>query len=124
MNKVSDEQAKALNEFIDELRGLEAEIDKSLDEVNDKIGDLNEIVQKYNNVLRNADALCTEVVNEIQDYVGTKSDPWKEKDGTYYDDWMNDWENVDLNPLDLFEDLHMETLEHANELGELKLSLE
>ena len=124
MQEVPKDKVAKRDDIIGRLEKVTDNITDAAAKANEYIAELNDEIQKYNNILREADELCTYVVNEITDYVGPKSDGWKEEHGDAYSDWESPWTNIVLSPIDVVSEVELEDMDHAADLAELPLAPE
>lgn len=76
-------------------------------------------VEEYNEALSQARDFRDEVVSEMEDYAGDKSEKWTDSDaGTAFSDWKSEWEQVELEDVEVeypdeieVPDNHQETFE-------------
>lgn len=125
MRQISKEQADEIATFINELNEINGVIEAKQEEVNDKIGELNESIQRYNNVLKNADDFATKIVKSMEDYMSDRGEEWLESSASNtYHEWKNSWEEIDLQPLSLVEYMAVDDCEHVQALDDLPLNPE
>lgn len=87
LSKLRDEYREAVAAVNAEKEEAEAEIAKAVSTLNDRIADLNAIIE-------NANELRDQIQSEIADYIGEKSDKWQEGDrGQAFEEWRSQWDN-------------------------------
>lgn len=108
LSKLRDEYRKAVTALKAEKDNAEAEIAKAVSLVNDRINDLNAIIE-------NANELRDQIQSEIADYIGEKSDKWQEGErGQAFEDWRAQWD-CEVETLDSVDEITIE-VEVAEEL--------
>ena len=124
MHELTAEDKAKRDEIIAKLDNASGKITKQQEKVDDEIAQLNDEINEYNAALKEADAFADEVVRRISAYYGTKSEGWKEEKGEAYDDWIGQWSNLNLSPMDLIDEIALDDMEHGKELAELPESPE
>jgi len=120
MFRITDEDQGEVGNFITELNEIKDKIDYALGEAHEKIAALNEQIQRYNNVLKNARDFRDGVVQSMHDHFDGEPEKWREgDDGEAYSSWLDEWESAELNSLDLVEQPEVADQEHAAVLDEL-----
>jgi len=120
MKPFDAERERELNDYVDELTNIKAEIIKKRDAANELIVDLNDDIQAYNNVLKNVDSLATKVTKEFEEHQQDQERSWDETDeGKSHTEMQQKWECIDLSPLDLIDDVEIDDMGHADELTSL-----
>jgi len=111
-----------ITELKSKLDSHAAEIQDELAAVNTKIGDLNEKIQRYNNILKNARDLRDGIVASMHDYIEEQPEGWTDGDkGTAYNDWLEGWEDADLEFIRQAEEIEVDEQDHSETLGDLPL---
>jgi len=124
MNNLSKEQIQEIHNFTAELNTLSEEIDTEQDNAREGTAKLNEKIQRYNNVLKNARDFRDGVVQKMKDYSNDQPDNWQESEGETYQEWIDAMEELELNNLELVELPQVEDREHASVLEDLPSSPE
>lgn len=124
MQEISKEILATRDSLIKRLNEAKEVISFREKAVNEHIDELNEALQTYNNILKEADKMATGVVQELTDYIGSKSEGWKEEKGDAYDDWHGAWTNIDLEPVNLVDEVSTDDMGHPDELFNLPLQPE
>lgn len=108
LDKLREEYREAVTALKAEKDNAEAEIAKAVSLVNDRINDLNAIIE-------NANELRDQIQSEIADYIGEKSDKWQEGErGQAFEDWRAQWD-CEVETLDAVDEITIE-VEVAEEL--------
>ena len=120
MKKLSAEDNNELENYITELNDHASKIETRMYEANEKIVDLNDEIQAYNNVLTNVKAFQGKITDKMDEYVDGKNEEWAEtEEGAEYEEWRENWKSFDPHPLDLIDDINVDEARHPNELDEL-----
>ena len=81
---------------------------------------LNQSIETYNEALADAALFRDEVVGDMDDYMGERSEKWEESDsGQAYTSWKDEWEGLDLEPIDQIDMIDFNDPSHADELDGL-----
>ena len=120
MKKLSAEDNNELENYITELNDHASKIETRMHEANEKIVDLNDEIQAYNNILTNVKAFQAKITDKMDEYVDNKDEEWGEtEEGSEYEEWRENWKSFDPHPLDLIDDINVDEAHHPNELDEL-----
>jgi|KBSSwiStaDraftv2_1062776.scaffolds.fasta_scaffold59530_3 hypothetical protein len=120
MKKLSAEDNNELENYITELNDHASKIETRMHEANEKIVDLNDEIQAYNNILTNVKAFQAKITDKMDEYVDNKDEEWGEtEEGSEYEEWRENWKSFDPHPLDLIDDINVDEARHPNELDEL-----
>jgi len=124
MNKLSKEDHIELDGFIATLTQESEIVDSKLAGVQDKIGDLNNAIQAYNNTLKNVRDFRDGLVQKMKDHWESKTEDWQEGDeGETYQGWIDAWEEAELEPMELVV-IEQNMPEHTDVLSDLPPSCE
>ncbi|MDR3515499.1 MAG: hypothetical protein P4M00_06770 [Azospirillaceae bacterium] len=75
---------------------LVAKLRELAGEINNKIREANEFIEKYNMIASQAERLREEIVGEIDLEIEKHADGWLDtKEGQVVDEWRADWEGLD-----------------------------
>jgi len=125
MKNLSKEQQQEIDNLAAELDTLSEEIDTEQDNARESIGKLNEKIQRYNNVVKNASDFRDGVVQTMKDYWASKEEDWQEGDeGEAYQGWIDAMEDLELNKLELVELSDLDERGHSAALSDLPPSPE
>lgn len=104
MKRFSKDDDRTRAEIVDELNGAVADIDSEFEKVEAAVQAFNQKVDAYNGVLQKARDWQSDVVQQIDDYMGEKSEKWLDGDaGQAYQSWRDDIENETLDDIDQME---------------------
>jgi uncharacterized coiled-coil DUF342 family protein len=106
MKKLSKEQEKRRDELVNKVEEKTTELNEKIDELNEKIDEFNaELSDAYNELNEAIDELNSfreEVQSDMQNYYDERSDKWREGEaGEQYQEWINVWENISIDQLDV-----------------------
>src|SRR2546423_1733543 len=74
------------------------------------------VVEAYNTVLEEAREFAADVRSDIEEYISKRSEKWQESEtGQSYASWLSEWENLELDDLDVPDMPHSAVLEGAQE---------
>jgi len=124
MKNLSNEQKQEIENFVAELNTLSDEIDTEQDNARESTAKLNEKVQRYNNVVKNARDFRDGVVQKMKDYSNDQPDNWQESEGETYQEWIDAWEEAELIKIELMELPEVEDRDHSGTLEGLPTSCE
>jgi len=120
MKELSKEEKGHLEDFVTELNANTAEIDATREKANAAIDEYNDALQAYNNTLKNVRDFQTSILKKMEEYMESKPEDWTETtEGSEYEDWHNNWEQADFEPLELVDEIRNESLEHPNFIDDL-----
>jgi len=119
MHELTAEDKAHRDDMSKRLTDAKEKIENRLEAVDEEVTKLNDAIQEYNNVLKEVDKFADEVVKRIEEYVGSKSEGWKEEKGDAYEDWVAHWSNINLVPMDLIDEITVDDMEHAEALNEI-----
>lgn len=107
MKKLSRVQQATISDLVGRLNDAGNELDEA-------IGKINSQIEAYNQIVAEAADLRDGIVADMEGYMGERSEKWAEGDaGGAYQDWKNEWEDLDFDEVGVICDL---TLEHADHL--------
>lgn len=118
MKKLNKSQLNELNAHVQELAQKKQEIDECWDKFVAAHEEIQNAIGEYNGVIATVTEWRDDLVQQMQDYQGERSDRWQEGDaGQAYQSWIDEWENLDLSEVetpdmpDQPEPEHMESIE-------------
>lgn len=83
MKKLTKEQRATRDRLIGELEILQTRVETA--------------IEAYKTKCQEAQAFAQDVSEEIQSYIGERSDKWQESDvGIAFSEWQQSWENLEL----------------------------
>jgi hypothetical protein len=124
MRKISKDIEVDRTRIASELRSAALDIEiarvaavKAVDAMNDKI-------RVYNSLLEDARELRDGVVADMEEYMGDRSDRWRESEASQtYEEWKSAWEYAELDDVDMpdfeVDDLPGQESDHADALENL-----
>jgi len=96
--ETKDELISDFNKKSEIVRELHQEYLEAAAKLNDAITDLNETVADLEN-------FRSDIFNQMEEYFDGKSEKWQEGDtGSAYRDWMDEWSNLSLDPMEMVND--------------------
>lgn len=106
MKRLSKQQVKTKADLVERLRKTNSDLQAAIDQYNaqlDTVLDpLVSAIDAANEARDDARTFAEEVVGEMQDYAGERSDKWHESDaGSDFDSWQNEWEAINLDEVDI-----------------------
>ena len=121
MRPLDEKRREDLNGMIDELTEIKSKINSKQATINGIIVDLNDDIQKYNNVLHNMEAFAERMVTEFEDYHKEHNRDWDATDaGKAHVQAQNKWETLQLEPVELIDDIEvMDELVHVDDISRL-----
>ena len=120
--QLTEQEKTQLNDWIDELNDYKTKIAHFESDANVAIGNMNEYIQKYNNVLKNVDAFATQITGRFEAAQQEKPRAWDEsEEGQKHKQAHTKWEVIDLLSVDLVEEVNIEDLNHPTEIGGLPI---
>ena len=101
-----DKHRDALDSAYDKL---EEAVQAYNDALNEKWASVKEALEEYNQAVEDTNSWAADIVSEMDDYMGNKSDTWLEGEkGQAYEEWKQAWEKeLDLADIDEPEELEM-----------------
>jgi len=123
MNSIGVQNAKDRNALVTRLHDSKGDLDAVIEVYNAKLAELFALVQEalevYNATIWDAQSFRTDLVSELEGYRDERSDKWQESDrGQAFEDWIQEWENLDLDEVTIDEPEPLETPDvcHADDL--------
>jgi len=120
MHKLEDKYVDEMSAAIVELNKVGEQIEVKRDEMSDKMAEFNQIMQNYNNMLKNADAVRDKVIEAMHNFLDNQPTAWVDGEaGAKYLAWRDKWQEIDLSEVPLLDDPELIDLFHAAELEDL-----
>ena len=106
MNRLSKTQLAEKVRLLERLREAGSKIEEALADFNRKVEEakapVEQAVEEYNAVLAEAKAFAEGIAADAQSHYDDKSEKWQYGDrGQAYQAWVGEWENVNLDDLDV-----------------------
>lgn len=126
MKKLNKEQEKTRAELLETLNAKWTAIDEAYGEVNALIDEkVNPALEDYNGALADIESFRDEVVGAMDEYMGERSEKWQESEAcSNYESWKGEWENLDIEELELAEHLELPATNTPGELEALPSEVE
>ena len=124
MKSLSKATIKERDEIIDKFRDRFTDLEQAVDAYNSALESLwtpiADALQSFNEVIDDANAWKRQIVEEIGEYIGDRSDKWQESDrGREYQAWQDEFDSEwDGISLDKAEELDLSQIENYEELME------
>jgi DNA repair ATPase RecN len=122
MKAISDLHKNEITNAVAGMNTASMDIDRLSDEIEEKIAELNEAIHRYNNMLKNVEETRNGIVAQMEDYSKSQPEDWPE--GLDYAEWYEQWDGLDTDPLNLIDDIHVDVHSHADEIEQLRMSIE
>ena len=120
MKELKEEYTANIAEWVASLNRYHTRIEDITAEVNQKIGDLNEAIQAFNNTLKNVRDFRDGIVQSMRDHFNDQSESWQNgEEGEAYSSWMEEWESCALDFLEVIPDVEVQ-----DEASEIPTALE
>jgi len=121
MKKLTKNHLLVRDDLSEKLKDSLAEIILQRGKIEDEVKVMNEKITSYNELLVEVENWRDDIVGEMEDYIGERSEKWSETDAAnYYDDWKSEFENLDTSPLDEVEEPdYGEDASHSDDLEAL-----
>jgi len=99
-------QVKARDKHAVELRNTTNELNAAITKYNEAVeaakGELEAAITKHNEKLNEVREWCSEIVSDMESYVGERSDKWSESDAaSEYEDWKQSFENLEVEDVEI-----------------------
>jgi conjugal transfer/entry exclusion protein len=111
MKKLSKAQFEQMNQFINDLRKQEADVNHSIAQANKMIGDANHAINELQSLIEDVQEWRDEIVSEIESYVDDRSEKWQEgEQGEKYSTWKEQFESLyteDIPELEEIEEINV-----------------
>lgn len=106
MKRLSKQELQQRDEFADALEVSRNKLCDAVDEFNTKIAALYEpvanAVEEYNGIAVDAQNWRDDIVSQMDDYIGERSEKWLEGDtGQAYQEWKDSWESLSIETFDI-----------------------
>jgi hypothetical protein len=121
MKRISVAQNKQRDELLARLELADKAMQDAIALINSMIeGDLNKVIDSYNEVVADVETFRDELVGEMREYFDDRSDKWRDGEaGQAYNSWMGEWEYLDVSPVEAVEAIEDRTVEHYENLANL-----
>ena len=97
MKRLSKAQNAERHNLTEELIALHTAVEQALAELNEKIAEARDFRDS--------------IVNSMEEYMLDRSDKWQDSDaGQNYSDWKDNWENAELEEIELSNDFSPDVL--------------
>jgi len=123
MIKLEDRYVDEMATIMESLAETREEASEKMDDLIDKVADLNATIRKYNNMLKNARDVRGKVVKGMNDFLEQQPDQWVEGDaGKKYVEWRDEWQYIDLADVPMVDEQPFTSLElgHEDEINDLR----
>jgi hypothetical protein len=106
MNRLSKTQLAEKVRLLQQLRRVGSKVEEALADFNRKVEEakapVDQAVEEYNAVLAEAKAFAEGIAADAQSHYDDKSEKWQEGErGQAYQAWVSEWENVNLDDLEV-----------------------
>ena len=117
MKRFNKTQNTELQEWINKLEEAKNDIERVWGEFVEKHETLCEVINAYNEVLTGVTEWRDDIVTQMTDYQGERSDKWQEGDaGQAYQSWIDEWEGIELDAIEVPDLPDEPTPEHSESL--------
>lgn len=117
MKQLSQEQQAERNAIVNDLMVHSAEVNSAMTEINRLVSErLNVAINNYNQSLAVAKSFRESVANEIS---ASDTAGLTEGETKAMQDWLSEWEGIDLEEVDVVLGFEGPEVEHGEELGSL-----
>lgn len=106
MKRLSKHELKQRDEFADALEKARDKVCDAVDDYNHKIAELwtpvSEALEAYNSIAADAQSWREDIVSQMDDYLGERSERWLESDAAQaYQEWKDSWESLSIETFDV-----------------------
>jgi len=106
MKKLTKTQEKEKADLSSELFDAHAEVEAAINKFNAALDAAKEEVETavnaYNEKLSGARTFCEQLVSDMENYEGERSDKWLESDAaSAFQDWKSEWEQIELDDFEV-----------------------
>jgi hypothetical protein len=122
MKKLSQEQLAERNAIVNDLMVQSIEVNSAMTEINRLVSErLNVAINNYNQALASARSFRESIANDIS---ATDTAGLSEGETKAMQDWLSEWEGVDLEEVDVVLGFEGPEVEHGEEIGSLAIEPE
>lgn len=120
MKKLSKTQLKERDKLTTDINEAHCDLEAAINAYNTAIGEakskVEEALTAYNEKITAAREFCEQIVSDMESYEGDRSEKWADSDaGSAFADWKSEWENVQLDDVELEFPDEMEIPENVQE---------
>lgn len=106
MKKLNKTQLEAKSTHSSDLFDAHAALEEAINKYNTALEEAKDTVESamsdFNEKAEAARSFCEEIVSEMENYEGERSDKWQESDAaSSFQDWKGEWEGVSFDECDL-----------------------
>lgn len=107
MKSLTGKQAEQLSDLQEKLQSASQKIESAIADfnanVNELWGDLVlDSINEYNNLVKLAQQFAEVTTGKSQGYYNSQSEDWQQGDkGNAYQDWIDEWDEADLQEIEL-----------------------
>lgn len=106
MKRLSKQEQQQRDSLVEAMLTARNKVCDAVDEYNNKISELwqplEDALTEYNNAVTDAQNFRDEIVGQMDDYIGERSEKWQEGDaGQAYQEWKDSWEALSLEPFEV-----------------------
>src|SRR5260370_7472778 len=122
MKRLSKDQKQQRADIVTRLNDAAEAVRAALAAVNaDIAGKLNSAIENYNLVVSVVEAFRDEIMSEMEHYASDRSDRWQKSERSQrHEAWKQEWEGLDVTPLDAIDAIDRPEMGHANELESIQ----
>jgi hypothetical protein len=104
MQKLSKEDIKRIGELEVRIRDSYADLEQEHVKLVEAVEAFNASIAKHNEIIEEASGVRDDLVREMEDYFGGRSEKWQEgNNGQAYSEWKDAWEGLELDPMETVE---------------------
>jgi hypothetical protein len=129
LRKLSKANIKTRDDIVTCFRNLKGELEKAIGDYNETVADAFKSVEEakdaLNEAIKDGASLRDDIVAEMDEYVGERSEKWQESDAaSEYEGWKSEWEGCELEEVEIEkpEDIDMPDF-NEEALGDIRESV-
>lgn len=94
MKRISKQDTKRIEGLVNGLRSSFGEVEEAHAAMREAIEAYNAKISAFNEAVDDARSFADDIVREIEEYVGERSEKWQQSDAApSYEEWRSAWEN-------------------------------
>ena len=125
MKQLNKDQDKQRNDLLARLELADKAMQDAIAKANEIIeNEVARAIDSYNEVVTDMETFRDEIVGEMSSYYDDRSEKWQDSDtGQAYSGWKDDWEGLDVSPVEAVEVIEDREVDHHDNLANMASEL-
>ena len=110
MKKLSKTEVETKDELLKDFEQKSSIVDEAYAAYVEAVAALNDAISDLNETVTDLENFRQSIYDQMEEYFDERSEKWQESDtGIAYRDWMDEWSNLSLDPMDDMEEMPIDT---------------